>query len=235
MAVNTRNSIVTSGLVLYLDAGSKQSYVSGSTVWSDLSGNNNSGSLVNGPAFSSDGGGAIAFDGSNDTVSFQSTFNATTAGLVGYHSVEMWVYPYRTDQPNDGLIRSLNAGGEPFGRYLHYIIRSNKFYLGWYGVDTPGLRTISPNNWYHVVFMFDTDDRQKIYVNGTLDAQSAIISGNAYLTGGKFYNGATAGITLSLYGTYFQGLLPVTRIYNRALTPQEIQQNYNATKTRFGL
>ena len=61
-------NIVTDGLVLVLDAANPTSYISGSTTWRDLSGNNNSGSLVNGPTFNSVNGGSIVFDGSNDYV-----------------------------------------------------------------------------------------------------------------------------------------------------------------------
>ena len=61
-------NIVTNGLVLYLDAANYQSYISGSTTWYDLSGNNNSGSLVNGPTYSSTNAGSIVFDGTNDYV-----------------------------------------------------------------------------------------------------------------------------------------------------------------------
>ena len=60
--------IVTNGLVLALDAANPKSYVSGSTTWRDLSGNNNSGSLVNGPTYSSDSGGSIVLDGVDDGV-----------------------------------------------------------------------------------------------------------------------------------------------------------------------
>ena len=51
--------IITSGLTLYLDAANSKSYVTGSTVWNDLGGLRNSGSFVNGPGFSTDGGGSI--------------------------------------------------------------------------------------------------------------------------------------------------------------------------------
>ena len=62
------NTIET-GLVVSVDAANRQSYVSGSTAWLDLSGNNNSGSLINGPTFSTDGGGSIDLDGTNDYIS----------------------------------------------------------------------------------------------------------------------------------------------------------------------
>jgi hypothetical protein len=56
--------IITSGLTLYLDAANSKSYVTGSTRWNDLGGLRNSGSLVSGSGFSTDGGGSITFPGS---------------------------------------------------------------------------------------------------------------------------------------------------------------------------
>jgi hypothetical protein len=60
--------IVTSGLVLALDAADKNSYPGSGTTWTDLSGNGNNGTLVNGPTFSSANGGSIVFDGVDDYV-----------------------------------------------------------------------------------------------------------------------------------------------------------------------
>ena len=59
-------NIVDNGLVLYLDAGNRKSYTSGSTTWFDKSGFNNNGTLTNGPTFDSGNGGNIVFDGADD-------------------------------------------------------------------------------------------------------------------------------------------------------------------------
>ena len=66
MATIGGSNIVTNGLVLALDAANRRSYISGSFVWNDISGNRNSGSLINGPTFDSANGGSIVFDGTND-------------------------------------------------------------------------------------------------------------------------------------------------------------------------
>ena len=71
MSFNNGPTIVTNGLVLALDAGDRNSYVSGSTTWFDLTGVNN-GTLVNGPTFNTGSGGSIVFDGSNDYCGFNS-------------------------------------------------------------------------------------------------------------------------------------------------------------------
>jgi hypothetical protein len=215
--------IVTSGLTLNIDAGFTPSYPTSGVTWYDISASANTGTLVNGPTYSTSKGGSIVFDGVDDYVSFPSTFNATTAGLNGYHSVEMWIYPYRVNQQNDGLFQCLNFLGTD--GYLHYLIRNSKFYLGWYAVDVQGVQTITTNTWYNVVFMFDTDNRQKIYVNGVLDAQGSPL--------GFTFSGATAPISIGVYATYFQGLIPMCRVYNKALTSSEVLTNYQAMLPRF--
>ena len=68
MAFNRGPKIVTQGLVLALDAASNNSYPGSGTTWKDLSGNNNTGTLVNGPTFSSANGGTFILDGSNDYI-----------------------------------------------------------------------------------------------------------------------------------------------------------------------
>ena len=77
--------IVTNGLILYLDASNTKSYVSGSTTWRDLSGTAITGSLVNGPTFSSTNAGVITFDGTNDYV--QVSDNANLRSSSGTYSL----------------------------------------------------------------------------------------------------------------------------------------------------
>lgn len=66
MALAHNPKIVTDGLVLCLDAANPKSYPGSGTVWSDLSGNGNNGTLVNGVGYNSNNGGYLTFDGSND-------------------------------------------------------------------------------------------------------------------------------------------------------------------------
>ena len=218
-------NIVTNGLVLNLDSTEPLSYPLTGSTWFDTSLNSNNATLVNGPAYTGSNYGAIVFDGVDDTATFPSTFNATTAGLNGFHSVEMWIKPFRVDQPNDGLFRCLNTVST--NSYLHYLMRNSRFYLGWYSVDVLGNVILTANNWYHVVFMFGSDMVQRIYTNGTLDAAGPVL--------GSFFNGGVAPISLAYYATYFQGLMSVVRVYNRGLSAAEISQNFNAYRTRYGI
>jgi hypothetical protein len=82
MAANFQyESIVTDGLVLNLDAGFVGSYPTTASIWYDLSGNNNNGTLINGPTFSTDGGGSIVFDGVDDysRIEFNTLFNGSSS------------------------------------------------------------------------------------------------------------------------------------------------------------
>ena len=75
--------IVNTGLVLALDAADRNSYVSGSLIWNDASGNGNSGSLVNGPTFNSGSGGSIVFDGIDDYM--------ITTSITNFRTISLWI------------------------------------------------------------------------------------------------------------------------------------------------
>ena len=66
MACNAGPDIIEDGLVLCLDAANINSYPKSGTTWTDLAGFHD-GTLTNGPTFSSDNGGVLVFDGTNDT------------------------------------------------------------------------------------------------------------------------------------------------------------------------
>jgi hypothetical protein len=108
----TFGKIVTDGLVLALDAADRNSYVGGSTVWNDVSGNNYTGSLVNGPTFSNN---SIVFDGVDDYVDCGlSTFQPTQITL------SVWVS--RTALFSGGIIirGNVNEAGSELGLSFGY-------------------------------------------------------------------------------------------------------------------
>ena len=88
MSTKYSPQIVTSGLVLALDAANKVSYPGTGTTWYDLSGNGNTGTITNGPTFSNVNLGTIVFDGTNDYVSIPSTSNFNNGNNI---TVEAWV------------------------------------------------------------------------------------------------------------------------------------------------
>jgi len=214
-------NVVTDGLVLALDAANPRSYVSGSTTWNDLSGNNNSGSLVNGPTFSSANGGSIVFDGTNDYVDTGKT--ATQLGVYdANYTFDAWVYPtnFTGDRSMFGTEQTATRQG------LHLIFRNGTIYQGHYSADAQaGTGTL--NAWNNICYTYtQSSGTASIYKNGILQGSGNIAS---------FIGTTNILIGRSLGGGYFVGNGSNYKIYNRALSSTEVLQNYNAQKSRFNL
>jgi len=231
MALSHSPKIVTDGLVLCLDAGDGKSYSGSGTTWTDRSGNGNHGTLTNGPAFDSDGGGSFSFDGSNDRVECgsDSSIDIDPAGTI---TLAAWVNA-----------NSIASNGHVIGKGLYgngYIIHYDAAYES---VSGGGFQTTNVGNaqfewgqnievgkWYYVVYTYDRTN-EKGYYNGQLIATKANtgdISTNAD-------NSLAIGGKSGGDGDSWQGKIASVKIYNKALTSTEVLQNYNATKGRFGL
>jgi hypothetical protein len=113
--------IVTNGLVLALDAAKKDSYPGSGTLWRDISGNGNNGTLTNGPTFNSGNGGSIVFDGVNDYVQYETSLDPYISGNRDF-TIELWVYK---NTSGDGMIFSSWDD-----------IPNRKFYIGYIGNTT---------------------------------------------------------------------------------------------------
>jgi hypothetical protein len=216
--------IVTSGLVLALDAADRNSYVSGSTVWNDLSGNNYSGSLINGPTFSSTNGGSIVFDGVDDYIT------ATEIGQLTRFSIESWFKP--TSYPNNyaAVIASVYPGTNATVNFkIGYEAGTGMVggtYIGnWF--YTPSVPT-TLNTWQQIIFTYDGSGLA-IHSNGVSGGSNAF-TGTPNSGGGGIRIGRRWDLA-----EYFAGNIAITRVYNRALSQSEILQNYNAQKSRFNL
>ena len=233
MAVNTRNSIVTNGLVLALDAGNAKSYTSGSATWRDVSGNNTNGSLINGPTFDSSNGGSIVFDGTNDYILSNSAINTgqnftvdvwfklTTSGRRALVSNS---YLYTT---NTGWYFFI--GGSGITNNLALSIGTDQAY-----VNTPANAIIN-NQWYNACgTVANGGNNMQLYLNGIplTPASNLLTTVPIVYTIPNYKIGA---LLVTGANDYYSGNISLTKIYNRTLSQQEVLQNYNATKTRFGL
>lgn len=225
----TTPSIVTDGLVLHLDAGNPASYLGSGTTWTDLSGNNNNGTLINGPTYSSDNGGSIVFDGVNDYVAL-ATVPPIAQGLYS-STVEMVAFRDRSN------VFEVMFGGGNFsanqGFYFGFRQYSgNNFMYAYYSNDQDGSTGSSNVAWNHYVASYDTSSQSRYrYFNASLLSPSQS-SGVSNTTANRFYIGAfNSGYATS----HFQGKISLIRLYNRALSSSEITQNFNATRSRFGI
>jgi hypothetical protein len=231
-------NIVTNGLVLYLDAANYLSYTSGSTTWNDLSGNNNSGSLVNGPTFSSTNAGSIVFDGVNDYIgSTAASGTGITNPKLYNNKISFNVWFRTTSTKNSQYVISSGAQTNSTGICLVLNDSGTPEYVGVTTSDKSwsigNLDFITPNIWYSICVVTD-DNNMYLYSNGTL--VTSVASGGSTQT--SVHTSLTLGSpnnNLGNPGFTLVGNIASTQIYNRALTASEVLQNYNATKARFGL
>jgi hypothetical protein len=227
MSISYNSSIVTNGLVLCLDAGSPRSYPGTGTNWFDVSGNNNTGALTNGPAYTNIGANSyFTFDGVNDY--------SLSPGLQTFGNNmtwEAWVY----------CTQNLTTYNMFMGRYLPYF----SFYAGstlYFSNLIAGTQqtiytasNLSLNTWYMATFTtsFDgTNTTMKIFTNGA-ETATGTYSGSQgnYPYGFMVGDGNNAGS--SWYP--FPGRIGAVKVYNRTLTAGEITQNFNALRGRYGI
>jgi hypothetical protein len=217
-------NIVKSGLVLYLDAGSPNSYYGGTgTVWKDMSGNGNNGTLTNGPTFNSANGGSIVFDGVDDYVIRDSTsfsLNANSGATMG-----CWV--------------KVSSGETQAILLSHYQLNANNgFRLQVYNglltytlgnvADYSTSINISDNQWKYIVAS-SIGSTSLVYINGVLRSTISISSmigvPSGYIIGKSAFTNSY----------YLSGSVSQAQMYNRALSSTEVLQNFNATRARFGI
>jgi hypothetical protein len=231
MGVTGGPDLIQDGLVLDLDASDRNSYVSGSTTWFDLSGNNYSGSLVNRPTFDTGSLGLIVFDGADDYVNLGNNSVFNFSGSVSF-TCTVWANITSYGAPHTAIVtRSGNGGhyGWTLGinstGYPWLLFSSN----GNVYVDTTSNIKLTTNRWYLFTFGVDSSTQK----------QFLIFDGTRFESTQTGLNPDTT-LSLNLFRhidpiTYTQGKLANIQFYNRALSAQEILQNYNAQKSKFGL
>jgi hypothetical protein len=249
MATIGGSNIITNGLVLALDAANRRSYVPGSTTWNDISGNRNSGSLVNGPTFNSANGGSIVFDGVDDSVDLdvRSILNFERTDPISICSV---VRCTNTNAISNNIIGNSLGTTPPYkGWYFTLFYRAslkstavtftlvNKGDaepLNYLEVATPEF-SISQNIIYHVAVSYNGNSSStgvNLYINAI--PQTKVVSKDTLTNTIAISNKTTVGNRTG-GGAPFYGNIYNTLVYNRALTATEVLQNYEALKSRYGL
>jgi hypothetical protein len=187
----------------------------------DLSGNNNTGTQVGGVTYSSANGGSLSFDGVDDYVDTGKT--ATQLGIYDAdYTFDAWVYPtnFSGDRTMFGTDQIATRQG------LHLVFRSGTIYQGHYAQDfSSGSGTL--NAWNNISYTYiKSSGLASIYKNGVLQGSGTI---------GSFIG--TTNILIGRWASslYFIGNGSNYKIYNRALTASEIEQNFNAQRGRFGI
>jgi hypothetical protein len=221
--------IVTDGLVLCLDAANRKSYpLSGSTIY-DLSGNGNNGTFgpsTSAPTLSGDNGGVLSFDGNDDYVDCG---NNLSLSFVNNLTIQVWCSSNISDSGyRSPLMKTTSsAWNDGFGFYQ----QGGNFYFYvniWNGAH---IVSISKTTFSLTNFVGTYDGANlKIYENGILRSTGTSFTANVSNSSTNLQVGRGGGSDYEWNGNIAQ-----VSIYNRALTAQEIQQNYNALKGRYGL
>jgi hypothetical protein len=221
--------IITDGLVLALDAANVKSYAGSGTSWNDLSGNNNTGTLTNGPTFNAANGGSIVFDGVNDYV-------LLTSSDLRFGGVNSYTLDFFIKCPHSELNQTIFANGTLVtpGNGIWFFKRRSGLgnALVFHGfsanprIDLISTNIIPDNNFCSVSVTFDGVNAYNLFINGQLE-NSITTNSIVAATGDSFIGTNSAN--------FFGGNIYSSKIYTRALSPQEILQNFNATRSRFGV
>jgi hypothetical protein len=231
MAGNVAPNTVTDGLVLYLDAANPNSYLSGSTIWNDLSKRGNNGTLVNGPTFDPNNKGSILFDGIDDVVTFPVLPDLYFLGRAPY-TLSIFANIVSASSTFHGLLN--REYGAPRNGYNMWFIRDNPNLLavaserfGGTGQKVAFVLLDNDsciNKWNHYCATYDGNNLN-FYFNGQFS--------NGVFADGNITN--TSGTLQIARRQTTNGNVKVSnaQIYNRALSAAEVLQNYNAIKGRF--
>ncbi|MYG00383.1 LamG domain-containing protein [Candidatus Poribacteria bacterium] len=94
-------------------------------------------------------------------------------------------------------------------------------------IDFNSVSDIVDGNWHHVVFVADRSDSTRIYIDGELDAEGGASEGTDVTTESPLFIGASVRIGKTTR-RYFEGLIDEVGIYDRVLTEDEIEHNFNS-------
>jgi hypothetical protein len=257
-------SIVTSGLILYLDAGNTSSYPGSGTTWTDLSGNGSNGTLTNGPTFSSSNNGILTFNGTSQYAEM-STRN-TALEFQPLQPYSCFVFYRSPSTAATGAIIANMLSGSPFSGWdLWFNNNSISNTIGMHLISSWSTNAIKiavtydyaayANQW--IYFGYTYNGSSPTTSGASLSSVNFYLNGNLYTTG-KAMDGTTDGFNTSSEtityntnqrfrvtsrwssGAWNSGAdrstsISLVQAYNRALSASEVAQNYNAQKSRFGL
>ena len=219
-------SPVTSGLVLSLDAGNPASYPGSGTTWTDTTGGKTF-ALTGGPAYSSNNGGYLSFNGSS-----QYAYASTPLATLSSWTLESWYFYNSTASGQNSQIIT-DALGSAINYRLGYqasgAFVSAGYFAGAWRETTP--YTLTNNTWNQIVGTYDGANL-KVYVNG------ALVQTNA---GGLTLVSGNAGILLMTEWTvgdpqgFLGGNLAIVNVYNTDIGLAGIQTQFNASRSRFGV
>jgi hypothetical protein len=198
------------------------SYSGTGTAWTDLSGNGNNAVLFNGVSYSSTNGGVFSFDGTTGYI--------RTAIIPTYNSFAISIW-FKTSAPRDGdrlywgdgtdrAILANNGTAGRLGWYINTTVANTGYHY------TTGTSVV--NQWNNVVLQY-TGSQVQCFINGTQDSATASITGTSNASAFNI------GTNYAHSGSWYNGQISNMRMYDRALSADEVLQNFNALRGRYGI
>jgi hypothetical protein len=238
--VQVRIDCYVNGVTLWADgfqlekASSASSFNSVSnangTIWTDLTRNGNTGTLTNGPTYSSANGGSIVFDGVDDYVIATRPSSIVAGGQITISLWAKWITTGTTTSTIQMLLDNNHSGAPQgfviqdrpdLGKSLTFSVIPNQS-------GAVSTFIVGDGSWHHITGTND-GSTSKLYIDGVFNSKATesggIISVYPNITLGLWQNG----------GRYLNGNISTTQIYNRALTAAEVSQNFNALRGRYGI
>ena len=232
---DTAITVITEGLVLNLDARNPLSWsrLIGEDTWYDLSGNGHHAAAYGGLVYGEGLGGALSFDGTDAQYAqcpAGEYFNTT-----GY-TIQSWVYVISIPNWNRIIDFGSNAGSDNV--LLSATLAETgcpALWVGPSGTEAHSEIQLLPNTgWHHVCATWNSANTTgKVFIDGVLTGSNAsmpppVVSTRTYCYIGKSNWGHGPDPN-------FNGGMGAIQIYSRTLSDEEITQNYNTTKSRYGI
>jgi prepilin-type N-terminal cleavage/methylation domain-containing protein len=247
--------IVTNGLLLHLDAGNQASYPGTGNTWFDLSGNNRNFTLFNPSyySYSSLNGGSIGFTRTlppvGETGGYAEHNGSGVLAVANYlynnHTTEIWARINDRNPTNYNSNETISALFVYRGWHcMFYYGATSLNYNIWNGttntqnwtplsIGTSGTDIIQ-GQWFHAVAVRNGNNMSS-YINGVLKGTNVINTSNGSGGVSNTIRMGMANPSNEGFSWHANANVAAARMYSRALTPEEIQQNFNATRGRFGL
>ena len=223
------SSFNSNGALLYLDAGDTASYPGTGTAWTDLSGNTNNATLNGSPTFTNAGVASyFSFNGtgSQNATTASAKYVQTFTGKTVIVAARMANSSFTAGQYRG--IFGTAAGSRNFNTYM-YSLSSGVFQLH-YSANGGGLFSnnlpISYMQWFIIAVTQTTGGLVTYYLNGQPIGTNTGVTFAQYVNSGNTEN-------VAVTDNYWYGDIGMTAVYGRALSADEITQNYNALSLKY--
>ncbi len=179
-----------------------------------------------------DSTGQPDFDGTDDRIVSSTAINLSSYTSVTYEGVVKAV----GFASHDRWFSATNSGDSNFHNPDLSIGTDGQllYYFGSIGTNAwivPSGLTIDTTKFNHLVYTFTNAGVAKIYINGIQQHTATYSGSHTFPSSSKFM----AGMRFDNNGEGVDGSIPIVKVYSKALTADEVTQNYKAYKNRFNL